>query len=114
MAYDLKLAERVREYLKSVPGVATTEKKMFGGLAFLIGDKMCINVSGDRLMCRFDAALQETVTKKKGFEAMVMRGKAMEGYCYVLPEGFKAKKDFDYWVNLCLDFNDRAKSSKKK
>jgi hypothetical protein len=43
-----------------------------------------------------------------------MRGKEYKGYCYVAPDGFKSKKDFEYWVNLCVDFNKEAKSSKKK
>lgn len=114
MPYNTELADRVREYLAAVPGIAITEKKMFGGLAFLVNDKMCINVSGDGLMCRFDPALQEKVAEKKGFEPMVMRGKALDSYCYVQPEGFKTKKDFEYWLKLCLDFNDRAQLSNKK
>ena len=44
---------------------------------------------------------------------MKMRGKEYKGYCYVEPNGFKSKKELEYWINLCLDFNDRAKASKK-
>ena len=89
------------------------EKKMFSGLAFMVNGKMCINVSGDRLMCRYDPALQEEVAEKTGFQPMIMKGKELAGYCYVEPDGFKTKKEFAYWTNLCLDYNARAKASKK-
>ncbi|MGX5818744.1 TfoX/Sxy family protein [Chitinophaga lutea] len=112
MAYDLDLAARVREYLAEIEGLRLTEKKMFSGLAFLINDKMCINVSGDRLMCRFDPALTDELAERTGFSPMIMKGKELKGYCYVEPIGFKKKKDFEFWMTLCLGFNDRAKSSK--
>ena len=114
MSYDTKLADRIREYLVEFPKLKIEEKKMFSGLAFMINDKMCVNVSGDKLMCRFDPDLQEEVSEKTGYEPMVMKGKELKGYCYVEPIGFKSKKDFEYWLNLCLDYNKTAKSSKKK
>lgn len=87
---------------------------MFSGLAFMVNDKMCINVSGEKLMCRFDPDLEEEVSEKNGFQPMIMRGRQLNGYCYVDPIGFTTKKDFEYWINLCLDYNKKAKSSKKK
>jgi TfoX/Sxy family transcriptional regulator of competence genes len=113
MAYNTKLADRVREYLVRLPNIQIEEKKMFGGLSFMVNDKMCVNVSGDNLMCRFDPNLKEEISKKKGFQTMVMKGKEYKGYCYVNPEGFKTENDFEYWIKLCLSFNDQAKSSKK-
>ena len=44
---------------------------------------------------------------------MIMKGRQYEGYVYVSEEGFKSKKDFEYWIGLCLDFNKKAKASKK-
>lgn len=114
MAYDLKLAERLRTYLLQISDVQIEEKKAFGGLVFMVNGKMCVNVSGENLMCRYDPELQSEASSKKGFQKMIMRGKAMNGYCYVAPEGFKVKKDFEYWVNLCLDYNKKALPSKKK
>jgi len=114
MAYDPQLADRVREYLVPFTKLKIEEKKMFRGLAFIINGKMCINISGKNLMCRFDPALTQNVAEKKGFLPMTMKGKDYKGYCYVEPTGFKNKKDFEFWINLCLDFNDRAKSSKKR
>ena len=114
MAYDIDLADRIRLHLAEVPRIRIIEKKMFRGLAFLINGKMCVNVSGDNLMCRIDPERYDIVSKRKGFKPMVMRGKEMKGYCYVSPDGFKSKKDFDYWLQQCLDFNPSAKASSKK
>lgn len=113
MAYNLILADRVREYFFSLFNLNIEEKKMFGGLAFLVNGKMCVNVSGENLMCRFDPSLQKKISQRKGYKAMIMRGKKLQGYCYVLPEGIKKENDFKYWMNLCLTFNKLAKSSKK-
>jgi hypothetical protein len=112
MAYDTKLADSIREFLAQLPTLKIEEKKMFGGLSFMINGKMCINVSGENLMCRFDPESIQTVSEKNGFLPMIMKGKEYNGYCYVEPTGFKNQEDFEYWINLCLDFNDRAKSSK--
>jgi len=111
MAYNEKLASRIRGALAHLPKVE--EKNMFGGLAFMINGKMCINVSGDEMMCRFDPALQEAVITKNGFRTMIMKGRELKGYGYIKEAGIKSKKDFDYWVGLSLDFNKRAKASKK-
>lgn len=113
MAYNTKLADRVRQYLVHVPNIQTEEKKMFGGLAFMVNGKMCVNVSGENLMCRFDPSLQAEISKRKGFQTMIMKGKEYKGYCYVSPEGIKTENDFEYWIELCLSFNNQAKSSKK-
>ncbi len=59
MAYDTKLAERIREYLNAIPRIRIEEKKMFRGLTFMINGKMCVCVSGENLMCRFDPVLQD-------------------------------------------------------
>ena len=113
MAYDTKLADRIREYLAEIPDLEIEEKKMFRGLTFMVNRKMCVNVSGYNLMCRFDPKLQEEVAEKNGYQTMIMKGKEYKGYCYINPEGIKAKKDFEYFINLCLDFNKVAKASKK-
>ena len=114
MSYNLKLAERVRLRLSDLLDLKIEEKKMFGGLAFLIEDKMCINVSGENLMCRFDPDLQQEISARPGYQPMVMKGKEYKGYCYVEPIGFMAEKDFEYWIDLCLDFNEKATRSKTR
>lgn len=114
MAFDYKLADKVRQYLSEIEQITIQEKSMFGGLAFLVNEKMCINISANGLMCRFDPKLTDTIAKRNGFEPMIMNGKEYKGYCYVTPEGFKNKKDFDFWMKLCLDYNSIAKSSNSK
>jgi len=113
MAYDTKLADRIREYLAEIPNLEIQEKKMFRGLTFMVNGKMCINVSGENLMCRFDPKLQNEIAEKKGYQSMIMKGKEYKGYCYINPDGFRDKKDFEYIISLCLEFNKVAKMSKK-
>jgi TfoX/Sxy family transcriptional regulator of competence genes len=112
MAYNEKLADRIREALVDLPKVE--EKKMFRGLTFMVNGKMCVCVSGEEMMCRFDPAQQETVAERNGFRAMVMKGRRLHGFGYVSQEGIRSKRDFEYWINLCLEFNGRAKVSAKK
>jgi len=114
MAYDTKLADKIRKYLIQFPELEIAEKKMFRGLTFMVNSKMCISVSGQNLMCRVNPELHNELTEKNGFEPMIMKGKQLKGYCYVNPPGFKTKKDFEYWINLCLDYNKIAKASKRK
>lgn len=111
MAFDEKLAARVREALATQKKVV--EKKMFSGVAFMVNGKMCINVSHDQLMCRFDPARYEEISHRTGFESMIMKGKELKGYCYVSEEGFRKPRDFAFWVSICLEFNSRAKASPK-
>lgn len=113
MAYDLRLAERVATYLNRYLHKNYMQKKMFGGLAFMIDDKLCICVSGIRLMCRFAPEMTETLSQRNGYVPMVMRGKEMKGYCYVNPEGIDTEIDFAFWMDLCIHYNNSAKSSKK-
>ena len=114
MNYDIKLADRVRQYLITIPDIDIEEKKMFRGLTFMVNNKMCVSVSGKNLMCRFDPELQDKVAGRKGFQTMIMKGSVYKGYCYVSPEGIQTIKDFEFWINLCLNFNGKAKSSKRK
>lgn len=111
MAYNMQIADRVKSYLLQFPKLKIEEKKMFSGLAFIINGKMCINVTGENLMCRFDPGLMQEITSRTGFSPMIMKGKEYKGYCYVEPIGFKNKKDFEFWINICIDYNPKAKSS---
>jgi TfoX/Sxy family transcriptional regulator of competence genes len=114
MPYSTKLAERIRTYLDGIPKIKVEEKEMFRGLAFLVNGKMCVNVSGDNLMCRYDPVLEHEVAERAGFQPMIMKGKQLCGYCYVNEDGYKSKVNFEYWLKLCLDFNEKAKASTKK
>lgn len=112
MAFNEKLADRIREALENVPN--TTEKKMFGGICFLVNDKMCMGVIKDEMMCRIDPKMDEIVLEMNGCRPMDFSGKQMKGYVFVSEEGMKNKKEFDYWIGLSLAFNKDAKPAKKK
>lgn len=114
MAYSIDLADRVREWLSTVDDIEVEEKKMFSGLAFLVNGKMCINISHDNLMCRYNPELEDEVSGKVGFLPMIMRGKQLKDYCYVEPAGFQHPSDFEYWMKICLEYNKIAKASKKR
>jgi TfoX/Sxy family transcriptional regulator of competence genes len=111
MPYNEALADRVREALVDVPNVE--EKKMFRGVTFMVDDKMCVSVSGDELMLRLDPNLTEQLAEEHGTRPMVHGGKHMKGFIYVGEERFRTQKDFDRWIKLALDYNPKAKSSKK-
>ena len=111
MAYDETLAQRVREALAAVRQVE--EKKMFGGLAFMVNGKMCINVSKDRLMCRIDPALHDDAVENTGIESVRMRGRETKGFIYLDADAIKSKKAFDYWISHSLEYNKLAKASTK-
>ena len=112
MAYNQKMAERIREKLAETKKV--TEKEMMGGLTFMVNDKMCIGIIKDEMMCRINPDIQEVALSKTGCRIMDFTGRPMKGYVMVDETGVKSKKDFDYWIGLCLEFNKKAKSSKKK
>ncbi len=111
MAYNEKLADRIRESLVNFPNVI--EKNMFGGVCFMVNDKMCVGVVKDEMMCRIDPTMDEIVLEKNGCRRMDFTGKPMKGYVFISDEGMKTKKEFEYWIDLCLSFNSKAKSSKK-
>lgn len=111
MAYDENLANRVREKFVALPNVV--EKEMMGGLTFMYNDKMCVGIIKDELMCRIDPTLHDTVIEIVGCRTMDFTKRPMKGYILVAETGMKSQRDFDYWINLALDFNKKAKSSKK-
>lgn len=87
---------------------------MFNILNFMVNGKTFVCLSGENLMVRFDPTHQEELPKKNGYETMLMKGKEYKGYYYINPDGFKDRKDFEFCLNLCLDYNKVAKSSKKQ
>jgi TfoX/Sxy family transcriptional regulator of competence genes len=112
MAYDEHLAERIAKSLKE-KRVPFEAKNMMGGLCYLVGDKMTLGIVKDSLMARIDPELYEQALKRKGCRPMDFTGKPMKGYVFVDPKGIDLDKDLDYWVQLSLEFNPKAKSSKK-
>lgn len=113
MAYNEKLADRVRKKI-SVSHKITEEKKMFGGLCFMVNDKMCVGVEKERLMVRIDPERYEEVMENDGCMPMDFTGKVMKGYVFVDAGVLNTKKKLEYWIGLALEFNKIAKASKKK
>jgi TfoX/Sxy family transcriptional regulator of competence genes len=112
MSFNEKLAARTRELI-SLTHEISEEKKMFGGLCFMVADKMCIGVEKDRLMIRLDPMKYEEVMEKEGCRPMDFTGKVMKGYVFVNEGALTTKKKLEYWVKLALEYNAKAKSSKK-
>lgn len=113
MAYNEKLASRVREIISATED-DVEEKKMFGGLCFMVNDKMCLGVEQERLMVRLDPALFDEVMEKDGCQPMDFTGKPMKGFVFVDINVLNTAKKLEYWVNLALEYNKIAKTSRKK
>lgn len=112
MAYNEKLADRIREIIV-LTHKNVEEKKMFAGLCFMVNDKMCFGVHEDKIMVRLDPAVYDEVIEKEGCEPMNFTGRVMKGFVFVNVEALKTKKQLDYWIQLGLAYNKFAKSSKK-
>jgi TfoX/Sxy family transcriptional regulator of competence genes len=97
MAYDEDLANRIRELIAAEPGV--TEKRMFGGLAFLVNGNMSVSASGQGgLLLRVDPDESEKLVDAPHAELFVMRGRAMQGWLRVAPDGLRTKRELERWV----------------
>ncbi|MGN6566917.1 MAG: TfoX/Sxy family protein [Flavipsychrobacter sp.] len=112
MAFDEKLNDRIRAAMAHYPNLE--EKHMFGGTCFMLNGKMCVGVVKDKMMCRIDPYVYEDALLRKGCMEMDFTGKPMKGYVYVNADGLKNKKDFHYWIILCVEFNKKSKPAKKK
>lgn len=110
----MDLVYKVSDFLAEIPDIEVELKEMFSVLNFMVNGKTCVCVSGDKLMLRFDPNVQHILSERIGYETMLMKGKEYKGYCYFHPEGFQEKKDFEYLIHLCLDFNKVAKKTQKK
>jgi len=119
MAFDEYMADRIRQQFKE-KGVSFLEKNMMGGLCFMVDDKMCCGAHFDKkkntnlLMARIGEDAYAEAIQKPGCQPMDFTGRPMKGYVFVTPEGFDLDADLEYWIQLCVDFNPLAKSSKKK
>ncbi len=113
MAYDELLADRIRITL-DLRQVRYKENEMMGGLTFMVNEKICIGIIKNDLMARIDPVILQIALSKNGCREMDFTGKQMKGFVLVEPHGVDSDTDLDYWIQLCLDFNPKAKSSKKK
>lgn len=113
MAYDEFLADRISISLKR-RRVVFEEKKMMGGLSFMVDDKMCIGIIKNQLTARINPDSHQDAINRKFCKEMNFTGRPMKGYVFVEPEGIDTDEELEYWIQQCLDFNPLAKSSKKK
>lgn len=111
MGYSEHLANRVRLKLAELSNIE--EKEMMGGLTFMFNNKMCVGIIKDELMCRIDPSLHELVIEKLGCRTMDFTKRPMKGYIMVEEIAIKSSDELDYWIKLAIDFNSKAKSTKK-
>jgi hypothetical protein len=119
MAYDEFMADRIRLAFREKK-VEFEEKKMMGGLCFMVDDKMCCGILFDKkkdtdlLMARIGEPGVNQAMQMTGCQPMDFTGRPMKGFVFVTPEGYDTEEDLEYWLQLCLDYNPQANSSKKK
>jgi len=102
MAYDEGVAERLREAYTDTRDVA--EKRMFGGIAFMVGGHMSCGVVNDTLMVRVGPDLYEDALARPHAREMDFTGKSLKGFVYVDPAGFESDAALASWVNLSVGF----------
>jgi TfoX/Sxy family transcriptional regulator of competence genes len=102
MAYDEALAERIRSALAG--DTAVTEKKMFGGLAFLDRGLMFVGVSGSKLMARVGKENYPDSLRHEHVREMDFTGKPMQGYVYVEPPALETEEQLGFWLQRCKAF----------
>ncbi len=102
MAFDEQLAERIRHQLGNRPDV--TEKKMFGGLAFLVKGNMCCGVHGRELMVRLDPAQTAQALSKPHTRAFDLTGRPMKGWILVQPKGLATQATLSKWIQAGMKY----------
>ena len=113
MAYNEHLADRVRRIFEEKKVSNIEEKKMMGGLTFMVNEKMCIGIVKDDLMVRLNPDDHDDALQKIGARTMDFTAKPMRGYIFVNPEGVDKEVELEDWVQTALIFNVLAKVSKK-
>jgi len=107
------LFERLRNILLAKE-VIWKEKKMMGGLTFMVEDKMCFGTFKGGLLCRIDPQERDQLLSETGAAIIRQGGREMKGYVHVHPAGYESDQALEFWVSKCLAFNPKAKASKKK
>jgi TfoX/Sxy family transcriptional regulator of competence genes len=113
MAYSEELATKVRTALKAHKN-NLEEKKMMGGLTFMLNGKMCCGILKDDLMLRISPEQYEDALKRPHAREMDFTGRPMKGFVFVAPRGYESAKDLKYWVNLAVDYNEILKKAPVK
>jgi len=112
MSYDEGLAERIRDQFRDRDDIE--EKRMFGGLCFMVSNHMCCGIVNDTLMARVGPNNYDQCLEEKHASEMDFTGRAMKGFVYVAPEGIESDEALEKWVGLCTGFIETlpAKGSK--
>lgn len=110
--HDL-LYERMR-YILLAREVSWEEKKMMGGIAFMVDDKLCFGTFRDGVLCRIDPEERDKLLEETSAEIMTQGGREMKGYVHIQPPAYETDEELEFWIVKCLEFNPKAKSSKKR
>jgi TfoX/Sxy family transcriptional regulator of competence genes len=102
MAYSLELAEKIRSRLKDMQGLE--EKKMFGGVGFLLRGNMAVGVHHESLMVRFDPGKNEALLSRPHTRIFDMTGRPMKGWLLVEPEGWRDEAQLSAWIREGSDY----------
>jgi TfoX/Sxy family transcriptional regulator of competence genes len=102
MAYDEGAAQRLRDLLADRDDVV--EKKMFGGIAFMLRGNMCIGVNKDTLMVRVGKENHDEAVSQPHARPMDFTGKPMQGFIFVEPEGYESDEDLEGWLQRGMDY----------
>ncbi len=102
MAYDETLAKRLRDTLDGAGLIS--EKKMFGGIAFMLNGNMCRGITDGLLMARVGPAAYDDALERPYARPMDFTGKPMKGYVYVEPAGIESDRELGEWVRMCVWF----------
>ena len=111
MAFDERLAQRVRETLGRARSI--TEQRMFGGLCFLVNGNMCCGVERDRLVIRVGPKRYEQALSKPHARPMDFTGRPLTGFVYVSAKGYRIAASLTVWVSYGLDFAKSLPSKNK-
>jgi len=112
MPYNEQLATRLRKALAGQP--ALEEKKMMGGLTFMVDGKMCLGVMKDELMCRIDPTEYIEALQRKGCHEMAFGGRPLKSFVLIAAADIQAAADFNYWIRRALAYNKIAPAAKPK
>jgi TfoX/Sxy family transcriptional regulator of competence genes len=113
MPYNEKLADKVREII-TLTHQDVEEKKMFGGLCFMVNGKMCVGIMKDQLMVRLDRSKVEELLETEECMPMQFTGRIMKGFVLVNDTALTKKSRLNFWLQLALEYNKIAKASKQK
>ncbi|MFI1770362.1 TfoX/Sxy family protein [Thalassobellus citreus] len=114
MAYDEHLGDRIRQILQS-KNAQFFEKRMMGGLIFMVNDKMCCGIHIDKkfgdslLMAKIGTIQYEKEIIKEVCLPMDFTGRPMKGYIFIKPAGFDTDTDLEYWIGKAIEFNKKSK-----